>query len=125
MFQIDPLSRTPVYEQIVTQCEEYVLLGILSSGDKLPSVRQLSLELAINPNTIQKAYLELDRRKLVTSVPGRGVFVSTEAFEAISRDKKKNLSEIERLAGELKAAGVPLDEAMGAVRKAYEREEKR
>ncbi|MBQ2082669.1 MAG: hypothetical protein II468_03420, partial [Lachnospiraceae bacterium] len=55
-----------------------------------------------------------------TSVPGRGVFVSTEAFEAISRDKKKNLSEIERLAGELKAAGVPLDEALGAVRKAYE-----
>ena len=73
MFSVDPLSRTPVYEQIVEQCEQYVLLGVLCAGDRLPSVRQLSVELSINPNTIQKAYIELDRRGMVTAVPGRGV----------------------------------------------------
>ena len=64
MFVVDVMSRVPVYEQIIKQVEEQVLTGILKEGDKLPSVRSLSVKLSINPNTIQKAYTELDRRQL-------------------------------------------------------------
>jgi GntR family transcriptional regulator len=55
MFVVDVMSRVPVYEQIIKQVEEQVLTGILKEGDKLPSVRSLSVKLSINPNTIQKA----------------------------------------------------------------------
>lgn len=78
MFQIDVLSRTPVYEQIVNQLERLVLGNILPPGCQLPSVRTLSVELAINPNTIQKAYAELERRGLSVSVPGKGSFVKED-----------------------------------------------
>ena len=60
MFHIDPLSRKPVYEQIIDQMERFVLTGLMKPGTQLPSVRSLSMELSINPNTIQKAYSELD-----------------------------------------------------------------
>ena len=63
MFVIDVMSRVPVYEQLINQVEEQILTGLLNSGDKMPSVRSLSVSLSINPNTIQKAYTELDRRK--------------------------------------------------------------
>ena len=72
MFQIDALSRVPVYEQLVDQMEKLVLSGLLKAGDPMPSVRSLSLDLLINPNTIQKAYSELDRRGILMSVPGKG-----------------------------------------------------
>lgn len=75
MFQIDIFSRIPVYEQIVNQLERLILGGVLPPGSQLPSVRSLSLELSINPNTIQKAYAELDRRGFTVSVPGKGSFV--------------------------------------------------
>ena len=55
MFHIDPLSRKPVYEQIIDQMERFVLTGLMKPGTQLPSVRSLSMELSINPNTIQKA----------------------------------------------------------------------
>lgn len=74
MFQIDIMSRIPVYEQLIRQTEKFILLGVLKEGDKLPSVRQLSAELSINPNTIQKAFTELDRRGIIFSVNGRGEF---------------------------------------------------
>ena len=69
MFMIDPMSRQPVYEQIIRQMERFILSGMLAPGDQLPSVRSLSLELSINPNTIQKAYSELDVRGIIYSVP--------------------------------------------------------
>ena len=71
MFQIDPLSRTPVYEQIIEQVQRLITAGVLRPGDQIPSVRGLSLTLRINPNTIQKAYSELDGAGLITSVPAR------------------------------------------------------
>ena len=72
MFQIDIMSRIPVYEQLIRQTEKFILLGVLREGTKLPSVRQLSAELSINPNTIQKAFTELDRRGIIFSVKGTG-----------------------------------------------------
>lgn len=122
MFQLDVMSRTPVYEQIISQYEEFVLRGIFRSGDRLPSVRSLSMELSINPNTIQKAYLELDRRGLTCSVPGKGIYVSDSAYENIVADRRGQLSEISGMAAELKLAGVSLEEVLSAVRAVWSQE---
>ena len=75
MFQIDIMSRIPVYEQIIRQTEKFILIGVLNAGDKLPSVRQLSAELSINPNTIQKAFTELDRKRRYIFCQRQGVIL--------------------------------------------------
>ncbi|EEC56496.1 transcriptional regulator, GntR family [[Bacteroides] pectinophilus ATCC 43243] len=90
MYQIDVISRTPVYEQIIRQTEEFILKGVLKPGDRMPSVRTLSVELSVNPNTIQKAIAELDRRTLIKSVPGKGSFISDNALELMHIAKRTN-----------------------------------
>lgn len=106
MFQIDALSRKPVYEQIVEQTERFVLSGILKPGDQLPSVRSLSVRLSVNPNTIQKAYAELERRGLTVSAAGRGCFIRSQVDEAVRQFRAKKLSELKTLLQELKASGL-------------------
>ncbi len=93
MFQIDIMSRIPVYEQLIRQTEKFILLGVLKEGDKLPSVRQLSAELSINPNTIQKAFTELDRRGIIFSVNGRGNFVADKALKALEVSRRSAFSD--------------------------------
>lgn len=110
MFQLDLLSRTPVYEQIIKQLESYVLNGILTPHTQLPSVRGLSVQLSINPNTIQKSYSELDRRGIIYSVPGRGCFVSEDAKTILSNISKEKITILDSLLDELKIAGVTKDE---------------
>lgn len=107
MFVIDSQSRVPVFEQIINQTEEFILKGILSPGDSMPSVRKLSLTLSINPNTVQKSFNELDRRGLIYSLPGRGCFVSENAKELIAEKKMDRLSDLSDLIYEYKLAGVP------------------
>lgn len=119
MFSIDLMSRVPVYEQIIKQVEEQVLIGMMKAGDKMPSVRSLSIKLSINPNTIQKAYTELDRRGLIVTVPGKGSFISDNATELVgekSRGKMENLTEI---ITELAYAGVTEEEVIQAVESVY------
>lgn len=72
MIDIDRQARKPVYEQLLEQFERLILTGVLRPGDQMPSVRSLSLELSVNPNTVQKAFLELERLDITTSVPGIG-----------------------------------------------------
>lgn len=117
MFQIDPLSRTPVYEQIINQAEKMISAGILSPGDQLPSVRSLSLKLSVNPNTIQRSYGMLDTKGLIVSVPGKGCFVSDAAPVVLLSKNKKRLSELCTLAAELHSAGVDAESILDAVRK--------
>ena len=119
MFHIDPLSRKPVYEQLIEQLEKFVLTDLLPAETQLPSVRSLSLELSINPNTIQKAYSELDVRGIIYSVPGIGCFVSKDAKELLLEQSRRKLTELHTLVNELALAGVPADEVMECVRNAY------
>ncbi len=119
MFQIDPLSRVPVYEQLVEQVENYVLTGILEPNSQLPSVRNLSVSLSVNPNTIQKSIIELDRRGLVYSVPGKGCFIAENAKEILSLTKQNRLSELEEIATELKLAGVEKKVLVERIDKVY------
>ncbi len=119
MFQIDALSRQPVYEQLVEQIERFILSGVLHPGDQLPSVRSLSLQLSINPNTIQKAYTELDTKGVIYSIPGIGCFIAENAREVLSVLKRQKLTDLKTLAKELAMAGVSLEELKGAVTTAY------
>ena len=123
MFQIDPLSKIPIYEQIINQLERFVISGALSSGDPLPSVRRLSVSLKANPNTIQKAYAELDSRGVICSVPGKGCFVCEGAAEILKSREKSRLEELTRLCEELRAAGVTEEEMTAALKRAFDKRE--
>lgn len=119
MFQVDTMSRQPVYEQIINQMERFVLSGVLRPGTQLPSVRSLSMELSINPNTIQKAYSELDLRGVIYSVPGIGCFVSENAVTLLGEHKRGKLGTLRQLVQELALAGIPEDEVLRCVEQAY------
>lgn len=119
MYSIDNQSREAVYEQIVTQTERFVLMGLMKENQPMPSVRSLSMELSVNPNTIQKAYSELERRGVTYVVPGRGSFIAADAREKLSLAKHSLLSDIESLAGECSLAGIDKSLVYEAVDKGY------
>ncbi|MBQ4065126.1 MAG: GntR family transcriptional regulator [Clostridia bacterium] len=123
MFEINAMSRSPVYEQLEEQIERYILLGLLPEGSQLPSVRALSAELSVNPNTIQKAYGELDARGTLVSVPGRGCFVTEGAREAIRRRRLGGQGAFCRLVRELKAAGITKEELTAVLSAEYDGKE--
>ena len=119
MYQVDAMSRTPVYEQIVEQTEKIILAGILRPGDKIPSVRNLSIELSVNPNTIQKSIAELDRRGLIFSVPGKGCFVAESAKAALTAVKRREMKEVKDKIKELLLAGITKEELICLIEDIY------
>ena len=119
MFVVDVMSRVQVYEQIIKQVEEQVLTGILKEGDKLPSVRSLSVKLSINPNTIQKAYTELDRRQLIITVPGKGSFISEKAIEVVGANSREKMTELNKIIRELALAGVTKEEIINNIEEVF------
>ncbi len=115
MIILDYRDSRPIYEQVVDKLSDLMVRGVLEEGAQLPSVRSLAMELSINPNTIQRAYAELERRGCIYSVKGRGNFV---ADPGIIREKKKYelLDRFSALAREAAALGVGADEICSAVR---------
>lgn len=91
MLIIDARISTPIYEQVIIGIKELILKGVLKSGDKLPSVRELSTLLTINPNTVSKAYIELEKQNIVEVIKGRGTFISKDYGKNISREKLNKL----------------------------------
>ena len=77
MIVLDYRDRRPLYEQVTEKLEELMFSGVLPPDSRLPSVRSMATELSINPNTIQKAYAELERRGFIYTIKGRGNFVSS------------------------------------------------
>lgn len=97
MFDIDLQSRTPIYEQLYRKTVELIIKGVLKENDQLPSVRTLAKDLGVNPNTVAKAYQELERSKVIYSLSGRGSFVARiremEIRETILEDFDKAVHE--------------------------------
>ena len=120
MFYIDPMSAMPVYEQLVNQVKRYILVSLVGEGEQLPSVRAMSLQLGINPNTVQKAYLELERLGITASVPGKGCFVVNGAREKLKNDCLGNGGSFGKLVNELKNSGFTEEELILAVKSIYE-----
>ena len=91
MIVLDYRDRRPLYEQVTEKLEELMFSGVLPPDSRLPSVRSMATELSINPNTIQRAYAELERQGYIYSIQGKGSFVSDgrELAEGIRKDWEK------------------------------------
>lgn len=121
MVQLDYKSSKPIYEQIVEQVKLNVMKQYLKSGDAIPSVRKLALELSITPGTVAKAYQELERQQIIETIRGKGTFIAG-AIE-IKPDEKKVLEIKKHLQTELmelKMMGYDLQGVLRMVEGIYE-----
>lgn len=121
MLLIDKLSGKPVYEQIVDGIEKNILMGVYEPGSVLPSLRELSVTLGINPNTIQKSYAELIRRGVIIPSPGSGTYVAPDAPARIREAAEGKINQLEEMVAELALAGIPKEEVLAAVSAVYAR----
>lgn len=115
MIILDYKDARPIYEQVVDKFQKLILTGALEPNTKMPSVRSLAVELSINPNTIQRAYSELEREGFIYTVKGRGNFVAYD--ESLLRYRKddiyRKLEEIVREAGEIGISRQELSDYLG------------
>ena len=95
-FTLDPKSGVPFYKQIILQVEMAIADGRLKTGDQLPTVRGLAVDLSLNPNTVARAYSELEIRGIVTTQHGTGTFISDRRIEISDIEREKILSEMVR-----------------------------
>jgi GntR family transcriptional regulator len=95
-FQLDENSGVPVYRQIMDQVRGAMALGALRPGDQLPTVRQLAVDLAINPNTVVRAYRELELGGLLESNQGTGTFIREQQVEGGKQERARQLAQIVR-----------------------------
>jgi len=112
MIFIDVRNPKPLHEQIKESVMEQIALGVLSQGDKLPSVRETAQSMRIAPNTIQRAYRELESGGVINSMPGRGSFIIIHGDGLRERKKEELSARFVQLIGELKSVGVTEDELL-------------
>ena len=122
MILIDYKSRKPIYEQIIDNMKQLVVSGALKRDEQIPSVRQLAQELAINPNTIQKAYAELERQGVIYSLKGRGSFVGSSLQELRNIQQNERLEELAALSKELYQLQVPQEELYAVIQQVYKQQ---
>ena len=113
MIHLDHRDRRPIYQQVLDGFREQIRSSVLLEGDKLPSVRELAMELAINPNTIQRAYRELESEGWIASVAGKGSFVCGPP----DSDRLELLAQFDTLVGKLLAAGTDPEELIQRIQK--------
>ena len=105
MVHLDYRDSRPIYTQIVDNFRILIQKGVLQEGDKLPSVRELAAQLTINPNTIQRAYRELEADGWIVTVPGKGCFVCAMADNPVP-GRQELLDEFDRITNALLLSGV-------------------
>jgi len=110
MFDLDLRSRKPIYEQLVDKLKELIINEILQPDEQLPSVRTLAQELTINPNTIQKAYRELEVQGFIYSLKGKGSFVNPIAKGTEKEKISQVMQDLEKLILEALYLGVSTEE---------------
>ena len=93
-FRLDTVSGVPVYRQIIDRVTGGVASGALSAGDQLPTVRQVSVDLAINPNTVMRAYRELEIRGILETQQGTGTFISRQSPKRDAGERQRQLSHL-------------------------------
>ncbi len=109
MVHLDYRDVRPIYTQIIDSFKEQITAGILRTGDKLPSVRELAVQLAINPNTIQRSYRALESEGWIVTVPGKGCFVSANS-SCQEQELKKQLASFDEASAALLALGMTREE---------------
>lgn len=118
LIQIDYQDKRPIYEQIMEKLQNLIVRGVMLPDEKMPSVRTLAIDLSINPNTIQKAYQELERLGYIYTVKGRGNFVSSSSNWEQSRKEEFWLG-LQDAISELKTMGVGRGEIIDFVVEKY------
>lgn len=109
MININFRDSRPIYEQVKTTLRKLIVSGAMSPDEKLPSVRELASQLVINPNTIQRAYRELEQEGYIISIPGKGSYANLSAQVDEGR-KKELLTAMDEIVAELLYLGVTSDE---------------
>ena len=117
MFLINAQSKEPIFEQIQSQILRFIKAGVLKPGDRLPSVRSLAQENGINPNTVSKAYMELEKNGYVNNIPKKGVYVADIDI------KKGQKEQILSLLRPLKENGITKDEILSAIDTLYKEDQ--
>jgi len=116
-FSLDAASGIPFYRQIIQQIERAILARRLEPGDRLPTIRALAIELKINPNTIAKAYGELEIRGIVVTQVGSGTFVSDKRVDLEDAERRKKIEErVARFVLDMEALGADRAEMIDLVR---------
>ncbi|MGP4062793.1 GntR family transcriptional regulator [Halobacillus sp. H74] len=110
MFELDIRSRMPIYEQLVEKLKQLIINDVLKEDEKLPSVRELAQQLTINPNTIQKAYRELESLGYIYSLKGKGSFVHPSSKVDNQEELKKVREELKKLFAEAIYLGMSSEE---------------
>lgn len=118
MILIDYKDRRPLYEQIVEKLSDLMVRGVLAQDSQLPSVRSLATELSINPNTIQRAYAELERQGYIYSVKGRGSFVA-ENHQIRAKKQVEIWRELALLVEDARNAGITMEAFQAQVAQNY------
>jgi GntR family transcriptional regulator len=120
---VDPRSGVPIYLQIIEQIKRSIALGVLQAGEQLPTVKQLAVDLTVNPNTVARAYRELERDQVIETAPGRGSFVRSDG---VAESSKIAAADVARNAlnvalREAKSVGLSLEEVRRLFDAALER----
>lgn len=116
MLHLDHRDVRPIYAQIIDGLRQQIAAGVLEPGEKLPSVRELASELAINPNTIQRSYRQMEMEGWIVTVPGKGCFVCA-APSIRDRETERLLAILDDTAAELERLGVSREELAARLRK--------
>jgi GntR family transcriptional regulator len=112
-FQIDLKSGVPFYRQIIDQVKAAIATGTIAAGDRLPTVRQLAVDLSINPNTVSRAYTELELTGLVETQMGSGTFVGDRTVERDDVEQRRLLDQLcQEFLSRVSTHGFTLDEVL-------------
>jgi GntR family transcriptional regulator len=119
-FRLDAHSGVPVYRQLIDQVQGALASGALSTGDQLPTVRQVAVDLAINPNTVLRAYREMEIRGTLDTQQGTGTFIAERNLDHSPSSTAERERQLQQLVGEFVsragAAGIPLKQLIKALR---------
>lgn len=116
MFQLDHKNKTSIYEQVVDYMKKLMVTGVLKPNDRLPSVREFSKTIIVNPNTVSKAYKELERQGYVYSITGKGTFVTERKDDRNHTKLQTLLDEVYELYKEMRYLGYHQDEVIEAIK---------
>ena len=122
MISLNYRDSRPIYEQIRDELRKLIVSGAIAADEKLPSVRSLAAQLAINPNTIQRAYNQLESEGYVYSVPGKGSFAAV-MDDAVAARKKELLEQVGELLRELRSLGATAEELVAFTQAVTSKEE--
>jgi len=122
MIVLNQTSRTPIYQQIHEQVLVQIACGLLKPHQQLPGIRSMAIDLGINPNTVMKAYVELEREGFIYSLAGKGSFVSEPSMD-VSVLHQEKLEEIKELLEKVFLYGVKKEDILHLVEAVYDKEE--